>query len=146
MSLILSNDASALSDDAITNDFFYPVFSASNSGIMNSASVSSTKLKFNPLTGNLNATLFTSLSDESQKINVAPITNALDIVAKLNPVKFDWIDNNKSSIGLIAQQLELILPELVETNKLTGLKSVNYDGLIGVLIAAIQELISNKEK
>jgi hypothetical protein len=52
-------------------------------------------------------------------------------------VKFVWKESNKKSLGVIAQELQEILPELVsgEENK-----TVNYSGLIAVLIEAIKEL------
>ena len=45
----------------------------------------------------------------------------------------------KNKIGFIAQELELVFPELVETNKTTGYKAVNYDGMIPVLVEGMKE-------
>jgi hypothetical protein len=56
----------------------------------------------------------------------------------LEGVRFDWIDNDKPSVGLIAQDVEKVLPELVETSG-DGTKSVSYGNIIGVLIEAIKE-------
>jgi hypothetical protein len=108
-------------------------------GAWTTAYTASTKLFFTPATGILNATIFQSLSDVTQKTNVQPITDAVATIAKIDGVEFDWIDNNKKSAGVIAQQLELVLPHLVETTT-DGLKSVNYSGMIGYLIEAIKEL------
>jgi len=58
-------------------------------------------------------------------------------VNSLRGVSFDWKENGKSSYGVIAQELEDILPELVKNGEV---KSVNYNGIIGVLIEAIKEL------
>jgi hypothetical protein len=55
----------------------------------------------------------------------------------LNGVTFNWIDNNRPSVGVIAQDVEKVFPELVNQ---TDPKSVNYDGLIGLLIEAVKEL------
>ena len=52
--------------------------------------------------------------------------------------RYDWINNNKPSIGVIAQDIEKVLPEVVETNS-NGLKSVSYGNIVGVLIEAIKE-------
>jgi hypothetical protein len=101
--------------------------------------ISSTKLYFNPSTGTLNATIFNSLSDETQKKNVVQIQNATEIISKINGVEFDWIDNDKKSSGVIAQQLETIIPYLIYESEL-GLKSVNYSGLIAYLIESNKEL------
>ena len=57
----------------------------------------------------------------------------------MNGVKYDWADgHNKGSIGVIAQEMERIIPEVVSTND-RGLKTVSYGNLVGVLIEAIKE-------
>ena len=101
-------------------------------------------MSFNASTGTLSATNFNSGSDERFKENIETLNNALDTIEKLRGVKFNWRENGKPSIGVIAQELEEILPELVEGDEN---KSVNYSGIIGVLIEAIKELnykIDNK--
>ena len=85
-----------------------------------------------------------SPSDISLKIIKEKIPNALDSVLKLNGYKFDWkepneIANIKEDIGVIAQEVEELFPELVRKNEDTGFKSVRYQGLIGVLIEAMKE-------
>jgi aldehyde:ferredoxin oxidoreductase len=58
---------------------------------------------------------------------------------QMNGVYYDWIDkHNKGSVGVIAQEMEKILPEVVTTND-RGLKTVSYGNLVGVLIEAIKE-------
>ena len=54
-------------------------------------------------------------------------------------VSFNWKDTDLKSFGLIAQEVELILPELVCTNS-NNEKSIMYDNIIGILIEAIKEL------
>ena len=125
-------------NDTATNATRYVMFDDVTSGSVSSVNVSSTKLTFNPSTGTLSATVFTSLSDASKKTNVQPIKNSIEIVEQLEGVRFDWKDNKTPSVGVIAQQVEKILPEVVETNT-DGLKAVNYSGLIGVLIEAIKD-------
>lgn len=131
-----------LADDTSTNATYYPAFSVTPTpGSISTIDISSTKLTFNPSTGTLSSTIFASLSDETQKKNINLISNAIETISKIDAVTFNWIDNDKKSMGVIAQQLETILPELVNTDELTDIKSVNYNGLIGLLIAAVQELI-----
>jgi hypothetical protein len=127
-----------ISDDISTNATRYLTFTDSTSGSISAANVSSTNLQFNPLSGNLAATQFTSLSDATQKTNVRPIENPIEITKQLDGVRFDWINNNKPSLGLIAQEVEKVLPELVETNS-DGIKSVSYSNMVGLLIEAIKE-------
>ncbi len=129
----------SVSDDTTTNADYYPAILTAASGTATSAKVSSTKLYFNPSTGQLNATNFNSLSDARYKINVTPITSAGKKIAAINGVSFNWLENNKPSLGVIAQEVEQVLPELVATGS-DGFKSVNYSGIIGVLIEAVKEL------
>jgi glutamate synthase domain-containing protein 3 len=126
-----------ISNDTSTNAIRYPIFEDITSGITTNINVSSTKLTFNPSTGTLSATQFTSLSDANKKKNIRPIENAIDITKKLEGVRFDWIDNDEPSIGVIAQDVEKVLPELVVESG--GTKSVSYGNIIGVLIEAIKE-------
>ena len=126
----------SVSDDISTNQTRYILFDDATSGTISAINVSSTKLTFNPSTGTLSATAFTSTSDERVKTNIRPITNALDITEQLSGVRFNWKENQKPSIGVIAQEVEKVLPELVTQGEV---KSVNYNGIIGVLIEAIKE-------
>lgn len=97
-------------------------------------------------------------SDKRLKENISSIKNALEKINKINGVTFDWkqpyIDERggedgffvrKHDIGVIAQEVEEILPEIVAT-KDTGIKAVNYEKLIPLLIEAIKELSSEVEK
>ena len=86
--------------------------------------------------GVLTATDFNSTSDISLKENIHTIENPLSKVMQLNGVSFDWKESQEPSMGVIAQELEKVFPELVKTN---DIKSVNYNGLIGVLIEAVKE-------
>ena len=99
--------------------------------------------------GNLTATgNVTAYSDARLKTNVNTINDALSIVGKLRGVSFDWKESGKHSIGLIAQEVEEVLPELVVTQEVSTtenpetkeVKSVDYGKIVGVLINAINEL------
>ena len=90
----------------------------------------------------------TAYSDQKLKTNVNTINDALSIVGKLRGVSFDWKADGEHSIGLIAQEVKEVLPELVVTNKgispvtqeIEEIKSVDYGKIVGVLINAINEL------
>ena len=92
----------------------------------------------------------TAYSDARLKTNVKTIDNALDIVDELRGVRFDWKESGKHSVGVIAQEVEAVLPELGETiQENTGtkeepeyreVKTVDYGKMVGVLINAIKEL------
>lgn len=83
-----------------------------------------------------------SNSDESLKENITTIQNSLETVSKLRGVTFDWKETGKSSIGVVAQELEQVLPQLVNN---ADVKSVNYNGIIAVLIEAVKELSNEIE-
>jgi hypothetical protein len=53
-------------------------------------------------------------------------------------VSFQWKDNKNKSIGVIAQEVQKIIPEIVNTNE-NGTMSISYDSIIGLLIEAIKE-------
>ena len=127
-----------LTDDTSTNANRYVTFTSSTSGSLSAANVSTTKLYFNPSTGTLNATTVNSLSDRNKKTNIRPIEDSIALVQRLQGVRFDWIENNKASIGLIAQEVEEVIPEVVETD-VDGTKTLSYGNIVGVLIEAIKE-------
>ena len=88
-------------------------------------------------------------SDKRLKENIRPIPWAVDKVKQINGVYFDWIPlskeeektihgNKGQDIGVIAQEIEEILPELV-TIRDNGYKAVKYDKIVALLIEAIKE-------
>jgi hypothetical protein len=89
-------------------------------------------------------------SDERLKDNKVLLTQALDKVNQLNGYEFDWIpmvgihENEGHDIGVIAQEVEKLFPEIVTTRD-NGYKAVKYEKLTAVLIEAIKEL-SNEMK
>ena len=79
-------------------------------------------------------------SDERIKTNIKTIENALDKTLLLRGVEFNLnIEPERKRIGLVAQETELIIPEVVRTDEDTGLKSIEYQNLVGLLIEAIKE-------
>ena len=78
----------------------------------------------------------TTNSDEKLKENVITIKNALDKVLSLRGVEYDRIDGGEHQIGLIAQEVEKIIPEVVYGDET---KSVAYANLVSLLIEAIKE-------
>jgi hypothetical protein len=123
---------------ATDNSDYKLIFTTAAAGDALTGLVNADKLYFNPSTGQLNATNFNSLSDARKKLNISTITNPVNIVQQLRGVTFDWIDGSGSSVGVVAQELEQILPDLVSTSA-TGEKSVSYGNIVGVLIEAIKQ-------
>jgi len=89
--------------------------------------------------GNVIATAFLYSSDERLKDNIAPLTNTAEKIQALQGVSFNWEKDGKESIGFIAQDVEKIFPSLVATNPTTGMKSVQYAGIIAPLVETVKE-------
>ena len=93
----------------------------------------------NPATG-----AWANTSDANLKTNVSTINDALSKIMGLNPVHYDWLNDPVSSgqvgrhTGFIAQQVEQILPELVDTDS-SGRKSLSYALFTPLLAGAIQD-------
>ena len=117
----------------------YPLMTSANSGNISTSNVSSSKCYFIPSSGTFAATQFMSLSDVTKKFNISSIVNGLDVISGLRGVTFNYMDDGTKSSGVIAQELEELLPFLVNTNP-DGTKTVNYSGIIGYLIEAVKEL------
>ena len=86
-------------------------------------------------------TLTTATSDIRMKENIYQITNALDKVTKLRGVFFNWKNDSTKikQIGMIAQEVEPIVPEIVFTNPVDGLKGINYSQASALFVEAIKE-------
>lgn len=89
------------------------------------------------VTGIITATDFNATSDRNLKENIKVVIDPIEKISKINGVEFSWKSSKAQSIGVIAQELEEIFPELVTQND--SHKTVNYNGLIGVLIEAVKE-------
>ena len=122
-------------------------FFSPGAGQFTVVSTGSSILNINPsgirITGVATAQDFDALSDQNYKENVTTVNDALLKVDQLRGVKFDWKESGLPSYGVIAQELEQVLPELVHGN---DPKTVNYNGIIGVLIEAIKELKAEVEE
>ena len=94
--------------------------------------------------GDVIAASTTVSSDETLKKNIETYKDALKTISELKGVSFSWKSNDKKSGGVIAQDVQKVLPELVGTKKsLEGGEetlTVDYNGLIGVLIEAVKDL------
>lgn len=129
-----------VTDDTSTNASRYVTFTSATSGSITGFNTSSTRLTFNPSTGDLFVWgNVTANSDRRLKKNIETIRDASSKVRALNGVEFDWIEDDSHSIGLIAQDVEQVAPDLVVTSDL-GYKSVNYGNLVGLLVEAIKDL------
>ena len=96
----------------------------------------------------------TTISDERLKTGISTVSNALEKVSQLNGVEFTRKNNGQRSAGVIAQQVEKVLPQAIREKKLplqtgdedTTYKTVEYDALHSLYIEAIKELKDTVEK
>jgi len=99
-----------------------------------------TLLSYAPSTGTLSSTIFNATSDYRIKENIKILDN-LFTLDKLRPITYTNKITKKQDIGFIAHEVQELFPYLVMGEK-DGerMQSLNYNGLIGVLVKEIQEL------
>jgi hypothetical protein len=106
----------------------------SSSGLVKATSIGATHVS---VSGVVTATDFNSTSDINLKGNIHQIKDPLERIIKINGVGFKWKETQENSMGVIAQDVEEVFPELVKSSD--GKKTVNYNGLVGALIEAVKE-------
>jgi hypothetical protein len=85
-----------------------------------------------------------STSDKRWKNNIVKIDSPLEKISQISGVEFDWIEdeplhgNKGHDVGVIAQEIELVIPEAVQTRE-SGMKAVQYDKIIPLLIECIKD-------
>lgn len=156
-----------VTNDTTTNSTFYPTLTTSTGSPVTGVSVSNTKLNFNPSTGQLNATTvsdgtmtmnagsiangvnitisgtmqagtITETSSLVLKEDIQPLNSALQTILKLDGKNYIRKSSGKREIGLIAEEVEKIIPEIVEQSG--EYKSINYSRLSAYLIEAVKNL------
>jgi len=121
-----------------TSGTYYVVGTTSTSGSLTTASISNTNaVSYNASTGALTAVSMVSSSDERLKSNIQTLTNAVQTVENLRGVSY--LRNDRPEIGVVAQEVEKVLPMLVHEDP-EGYKSVAYGNMVGLLIEAVKEL------
>jgi len=89
-------------------------------------------------TGYLGASAWVYSSDRRLKENISYIKSGLDVVERLKPAKFDYINGEKKQAGFIAQDVQEVLPDIV-TEGSGGMLGLKTDSIIPYLVKAIQE-------
>ena len=97
------------------------------------------------VTGSLIATSVTETSALKYKESVETL-NSSDIVSKLRPVSFKWKDTKKTDIGLIAEEVNQIIPELVDKNPDGESQGIKYSKITALLIKSIQDLTTQNSE
>ena len=88
------------------------------------------------ISGVATATDFDSTSDIRLKTNIKPIDDPVSKVIQIEGVSFNWKKDDRPALGVIADQVEKILPQLVHGD---DPKTVNYNGLVGLLIEVVKD-------
>jgi hypothetical protein len=85
--------------------------------------------------GSVSATSFFYSSDRHLKNNIMSLSDeSIDKILKLEGVSYIWKEDGQKDMGIIAQEIEKVYPELVKINENTGYKTVHYVGLIAPLL------------
>ena len=142
--LVLSNSSTLDGDDVASKAYV-------SSAVLNATPDLSSRLATdgsNSMTGGLNGTTaifsgqvdaqsFNATSDIALKRDINVIGNALDMINNLNGISWNWKSDGTASMGVSAQDVEAVAPQLVGQGEY---KSVNYNGLVGVLVEAVKTL------
>jgi hypothetical protein len=146
-------------EDTVTPDYYVNALSSTiNTATLFQAFCGfSVSITMNPALGSLTGTwalngsaiCVAPCSDERAKTNVVELESSLDKILNLKGVSFDWnpevvptlAAEQDRQIGLIAQEVEKIVPEVVSIEKVEGqeLKSVRYENIVALLIEGIKE-------
>jgi hypothetical protein len=89
-------------------------------------------------------------SDKQLKKDIQPISSALQKIDRVTGVEFNWDEEKQTDhighdVGVIAQEMEEVLPEVVTTRE-NGYKAVRYEKIVPLLIQAIKELKQQVEQ
>jgi hypothetical protein len=126
---------------------FYPVIAIGTGSTLPYITTTSNYFEFTPSSGTLEvnqlvvagvttSTDFNATSDINLKENISIIEDPLEKLVGISGVTFNWKESKESSAGVIAQDVEKVLPEIVKSND--DMKTVNYNGLIGLLVEAVK--------
>lgn len=137
----------ALTDNTTDSGTNYIVITTQSSGFLTASRVSTSKLTFQPSTGTLSSTLFTETSSITLKENINPITDALDKILSLNGYIYDRKDGTrKNEAGLIAEEVDSVIPNIVSKNSQGQPESIAYQRLVAYLVESIKELKAEIER
>ena len=142
--LLLSNSSTLDGDDVASKSYVASAVMGASPDLSSRLAVDGS----NSMTGALNGTTatfsgqvdaqsFNATSDIALKRDISVIDNALDMINNLNGISWNWKNDGTASMGVSAQDVEAVAPQLVGQGEY---KSVNYNGLVGVLVEAVKTL------
>lgn len=138
-----------VSNQTADTSTYFPLMNTASSGDITGVTVSSSKLSFQPSSGTLTVDNLTvsndfqadSITETSSlvlKTDIEPIQNAVDKIVSLSGINYTRISSGRREAGLIAEEVEKILPELVDSQG--EYKSISYSRLTAYLIEAVKTL------
>jgi hypothetical protein len=93
--------------------------------------------------GNITAYSTTSISDINQKENIQQISDPIEKVKQISGYTFDWKNTGEHSGGVIAQEVEQVMPDVVKEVSIRDgdeMKAVDYQAIIGLLVETVKDL------
>jgi hypothetical protein len=133
----------AITDNNTDSGTNYISFTTQTSGSLTAARISTATraLTYQPSTGTLSTTIFNETSSVTLKENFRPIDNALDRILQLTGLIYDRKDgSSKNEVGLIAEDVEKIIPNVVGKDKDGNPSNIAYQRLTAYLIEAVKSL------
>ena len=133
-----------ITPDVANYSFYTNSNSKFNNKVIIGSNPTSTSINLNDYILNINGNMgitgnIFNASDSNLKQNIETYPNALDKILKCRGVLYEFKDDYTKNIGVIAQEIEQIIPEIVHTTS-NGIKNVNYLSFIGIIIEAIKDL------
>lgn len=122
------------------NDTDYGQFAFhSNTGLIGCLRTSGSWGSYTDNSGNFTATgNVTAYSDAKLKKNIVTIADPMSLVRRMRGVFYDRIEDDKPGVGVVAQEMQAVLPQVVNEND--GTLSVAYGNISGVLIEALKHI------
>jgi hypothetical protein len=130
--LIVSNTITAGGGDLFGNNSNGIIYVKNNSDVA--------KITMTASSGDVTADTFTTSSSKKFKTNIKKLKSGIDIIDKLKPVSFKRKDSKQKDIGLIAEEVDKILPVIVKHNDKNEAEGLDYSKLTVVLINAVKQL------
>jgi hypothetical protein len=141
--LSFSSAGASLANEIASASTHYVTFTTQTSGALTDAKVATATrpLVYTPSTGQLSATIFNETSSITLKENLVPMENSLEKILGLQAYTYDRKDGSRrNEPGLIAEEVNEIIPEVVSKNMQGKPESIAYQRLVTYLIESVKKL------
>jgi hypothetical protein len=135
--------------DSMTNEIVIG-YNALGAGGSNTVTIGSNNITDVYMAQDAGATVHCAVVQEGSSIkikeNITPIESPLDKITKLRGIEFDYKENKEHSIGMIAEEVDEVFPELVSRDSTGDVTAMSYSRMVPVLLEAIKELSREVEE